>query len=99
MEYLLKIKNFILSHVSTATSRTLDWVAGMFLHIATIPSYMAVMKGVTDKLPNIDIVMFVWASLAMMFIRSVLRKDTLNTVTIAVGFMIQAIFLAVILFR
>lgn len=96
-------KNFFITffrdHLATISSRTFDWIAGMFLHIATIPSYVAVMKGITDKLPNIDIVMFVWAALALMFVRSVIRHDVLNTVTIAGGFMLQAMFLALILFR
>lgn len=93
------VVNFFVTHLAGISSRTFDWVAGLFLHIATIPSYVAVMKGVTDKLPNIDIVMFIWAALALMFVRSVIRKDILNVITIAAGFMAQAVFLALILFR
>ena len=93
------VVNFFVAHLAGISSRTFDWVAGLFLHIATIPSYVAVRKGVTDKLPNIDIVMFIWAALALMFVRSVIRKDILNVITIAGGFMTQAVFLALILFR
>lgn len=91
--------SFFRDHLSTVSSRTFDWLAALLLHVSTFPAYIAVIKGVTDNLPNVDIVLFVWAALALMFVRSVIRHDTLNVVTIALGFIMQAVFMALILFR
>lgn len=90
--------SFFRDHLSTVSSRTFDWIAALLLHVSTFPAYTAVIKGVTDTLPNLDIVLFVWTALALMFVRSVIRNDTLNVVTIALGFIMQAVFMAFILF-
>jgi hypothetical protein len=44
-------------------------------------------------------VLFLWAGLVLLFGRAILLKDTLNIVTIGVGFIVQAVLMALILYR
>ena len=55
--------------------------------------------GLSDGTPNLDIVLFAWAGLVLMFLRAVVLKDVLNIVTIGLGFIVQATLMALILFK
>jgi hypothetical protein len=57
------------------------------------------MAGVTDKLPPIDLVLFIWAALVTFFIRAAILKDTVVVLTVGVGFMVNSVFMALILFK
>lgn len=93
------IIEFIKNKLSKISADTLAWLANISLHCATVPSLLALMTGVTDKNPNLDIVLMLWASLGLLFLRSVLLKDLLNIVTIGIGFILQASALALIFFK
>lgn len=93
------VKNFLREHVKKLTADTLGWLAAIVLHCATVPSTLALMAGLTDRPPNIDLVLFVWAALVLLFARAIVLKDNLNTITIGTGFIVQAVMLAFIVFR
>jgi hypothetical protein len=78
---------------------TLGWLAVILMHAATIPSLIALLTGLSDRTPGLDIVLFIWTGLLLLFGRAIVLKDTLNIVTIGVGFIIQAVIMAVILFK
>lgn len=78
---------------------TLGWLAVILIHCATIPTLLALLTGLSDNVPNLDIVLFMWAGLVLLFIRSVVLKDTLNIITIGTGFIVQAVVMAMILFK
>lgn len=99
MKYLTTIRDFFVNRFSKISANTLAWIANIVLHFATIPSFLALMTGVTDKAPAVDVVIMLWTALALLFFRAVLLKDLLNIVTIGVGFMAQATFLALIYFK
>jgi hypothetical protein len=40
-----------------------------------------------------------WAGLSLLFARAVVQKDMLNIVTIGLGFIVQAVIMAMILFK
>jgi hypothetical protein len=40
-----------------------------------------------------------WAGLVLLFVRSVVMKDALNIITIGAGFIVQAVIMAMILFK
>jgi hypothetical protein len=44
-------------------------------------------------------VLFAWAGLVLLFFRAVVLKDLLNIITIGLGFIIQAVLMALILFK
>jgi hypothetical protein len=85
-----------ITHIST---ETLGWLANIVLHAATIPTFLAVGMGLTDKLPGIDIILLIWGGLTLLFARAIIAKDMLNVATIGVGFIIQAVLLALIFFK
>ena len=91
----LKLKNYF----GSLSAETLEWAAVLILHAATFPSLLAVMAGITDKLPAVDLVLMLWLSLALLFTKAAVRKDMLNIVTIGFGFMLQASMLALIFFK
>jgi len=90
---------FFKTRISKISADTLGWLANIALHTATIPSLFALMTGITDKTPSLDVVLMLWFSLALLFFRSVVTKDLLNIVTISTGFMVQAVLLVLIFFK
>lgn len=98
-ENLEQFKNFITTQVSHISAETLGWLAALVLHAATIPSLLAVMSGLTDRLPSVDLVLLVWTGLTLMFVKAAVQKDMLNVVTIGVGFIVQAVMMALIFFK
>jgi hypothetical protein len=89
-----------LSHsIHTVSADTLGWLAVIMIHGATIPTLLALLTGLSDRTPSVDIIMLMWGGLVLLFGRAVVLKDTLNIVTIGVGFIIQASIMALILFK
>jgi len=93
------IKNFIQNKLSKISADALGWTANVCMHAATIPAFFAMMTGLSDKPPSIDIILMLWAALMLQFFRAVVLKDLLNIITIGVGFMLQAMILALIYFK
>lgn len=87
-----------LEGLSKATAETFAWISILILNAATIPTFLSVMSGHSDKMPPLDIVGLLWIGILFYFVRSVIIKDMLMTVTIGVGFAVQAIMLGVIFF-
>lgn len=92
------VKN-IKEHAPQVSAETMGWVAGVLMHLATIPTLLAILTGLTEKMPPVDLVLFSWAGLMSLFIKAVIQKDLLNIVTIGLGFFIQAALLALIVFK
>lgn len=93
------ITKFFVKRFSQISAETLGWIAVVVLHAATIPSLLAVMAGLTDRLPGVDLVLLIWTGLALLFIKSAVQKDMLNLVTIGFGFIVQAVMMALIFFK
>jgi hypothetical protein len=94
----LLVKN-IKEHAPTVSAETMGWVAIILLHLATVPTMLAVLTGLTEKMPPVDMVLFSWAGLFCFFIKAAIQKDFLNIVTIGFGFFCQAAILALIVFK
>jgi hypothetical protein len=92
-------KNFVTTKFTAISSETFGWLAVVVLHASTIPSLLAVMAGLTDRLPGVDLVLLVWTGLTLLFIKAAVQKDMLNVVTIGFGFIIQAVMMALIFFK
>lgn len=98
-QILEKTKDFVSNQFSRISAETLGWMAVIVLHGATVPSLLAVMSGLTDRLPGMDLVLLVWTGLTLLFIKAAVQKDMLNIVTIGVGFIVQAVLMALIFFK
>jgi hypothetical protein len=86
-------------HLPKVSADTLGWLAVVVIHCATIPTLLALLTGLSDSVPNLDIVMFMWSGLVLLFFRAVVLKDMLNIITIGLGFIVQAVIMAMILFK
>jgi hypothetical protein len=93
------LRDYIRDSFRKVSAETLGWLAAIVLHAATVPTVLAIMTGLSDRTPNLDIVLFLWAGLVLLFLRAVVLKDILNIITIGVGFMVQAVLMALILFK
>jgi hypothetical protein len=93
------VRNFFTEHLGKISAETLGWLAVIVIHAATIPTLLALMAGLSDRAPQLDMVLFLWAGLMLMFLRAVVLKDMLNIITIGLGFMVQAVLMALLLFR
>ena len=98
-ETLEEFKNWAVAKVSHISAETFGWLAVIVLHAATIPSLFAVMNGLTDKMPAVDLVLLCWSGLTLLFIKAAVQKDMLNVVTIGFGFIVQAAMVALIFFK
>lgn len=93
------MKDFIQRHATRVSSETVGWLAVVFVHCATVPSLLGLILGVSDRLPSLDVVLFIWTGLLLMFFRALIMKDVLITITIGVGFIIQAGLLGFLVFK
>jgi len=98
-ELFNNLKNFFVDRIKHLTADTLGWLAAIILHLATIPQLLALISGFTDKTPDLEIVLFVWAGLALLWARAILLQNRLNIITIGTGFIVQAVLMAIIMFR
>lgn len=92
-------KNQFADAMNRISSELVGWVSIILLHFATIPSMLALMKGLTDNMLPIDLVLMIWGSLTLFFIKAVVQKDILNILTIGLGFVVQASMMALIFFK
>jgi hypothetical protein len=98
-ENMEQFKNTVKEAVSTLSSEAVGWIAILVLHAATIPSLLALMSGLSDTPPSVDLVLMVWTALTLFFVKAAVQKDMLNMVTIALGFIVQAVMMALIFFK
>ena len=92
------IKN-IKEHAPHVSAETMGWVAVILMHLATIPTLLAVLTGLTEKMPPVDLVLFAWTGLFCFFLKATIQKDILNIVTIGLGFFVQAALMSMIIFK
>jgi len=93
------VRNFFKNRFAHVSAETIGWVAILLLHGATIPGLIALMTGLTDSTPPVDVVLMLWAGLLMFLAKAAIQKDLLNMMTIGLGFMIQAVLLILIFFK
>ena len=96
---LEKFKTFVTGKFGQTSAETLGWLSIILLHAATVPSFLAIMSGLTDRAPSIDLVLLIWTALTLLFFKAAVQKDMLNLITIGLGFIVQASMLALIYFK
>jgi hypothetical protein len=95
----LAVVKFFKDHFAQISANTLGWIAVVFIHFSIIPTLLAAMSGLTDKMPPVDMVLFCWGALALLFVKAVMLKDNLNIFTIGSGFIIQCVLMGLMLFK
>ena len=89
----------LIENIGHISAETLNWIAVILIHMATIPTLIAILTGLTEKMPPVDLVGLVWLGLFMFFLRSVIARDLLNIITIGFGFFVQATLMGLIIFK
>jgi hypothetical protein len=98
-ESIKKMQELVSKYFKNLSSELISWLTVIVLHAATIPALFAVMIGVTDLMPPIDMTLMIWSALVLMFIKAAVKHHTLNILTIGLGFVIQATLMALIFFK
>jgi len=94
-----KVSKFVREKFAHVSAETLGWMAVIAVHAATIPSLLAVMTGLTDKMPGADLILLAWTGLTLLFVKAAVQKDMLNIITIGIGFIIQSVLMVLIFFK
>jgi hypothetical protein len=74
------------------------WAGMILVQSATLPTLLSNLLGYSDKLPPLSMVLLVWAGLALYFVRAYAQRDVLYMVSNGVGFVLNTILLAMIVF-
>ena len=98
-KYFQQFISFCKTSLTVTTAQTISWIGLVLIHASTVPTILSVMTGLNDKLPPIDMVLFVYGGLALFFVRAAILKDMINIVTIGVGFVIHTILLSLLIFK
>ena len=69
----------------------IGWTGLIALHAVTIPSLFGLMTGITDNTPPIDMVIILWAAMALFYIKAILERNVVSLVIIGLGFIMQSI--------
>jgi hypothetical protein len=77
----------------------IGWTGLIALHAVTIPSLFGLMTGLTDTTPPIDMVIILWAAMALFYIKAMLEKNTISVMIIGLGFIMQSILMALVFFK
>ena len=93
------VRKFFKDYLAHLSAETLGWLAVILFNCTLVPTLLALMTGLSDRTPSLDVVGFIWAGLVLLFFRAIVLKDMLNIITIGVGFMVQAVLMALILFK
>lgn len=78
---------------------TLNWIGIIIGHCVFLPSGLALLTGLTDRTPSLDVVVLVQAMLMLSFIRSVIVRDGIASVIHGLGWFGQSMLLAMIVFK
>jgi hypothetical protein len=93
------VREFVATSLARISADTLGWLAAILLHAATVPTMLALITGLSDRPPSLDLVLFMWSALVLLFLRAIVLRDNLNIITIGLGFIVQAVMMALVLFK
>jgi len=96
---IVAVRTFLTNSLAKISADTLGWLAALVFHASTIPTLLALLSGLSDRTPSLDVVLFLWTGLTLLFLRAIVLKDILNIITIGTGFIVQAVLMALILFK
>lgn len=96
---VLKMWRDFTSSIGHISIESMGWVGVLFLHAVTVPTMLGLMVGITDNTPPIDMVLILWAGLAMLYVKAIIQRDIINIILIGLGFIGQAFLMALVFFK
>lgn len=94
-----KLSEWVAANVRPVTAETFAWLAVIFIHSATVPTLLAVLTGLSDRMPTVDMVLLTWAGLSCLFAQAAVQRNMLQILTISAGFLLQSSLMALIFFK
>ena len=94
-----QVYKWLQDHLGRISAHTLGWITIILLHFASIPTLVAVLMAQSDKLPPVDLMVFVWSGLLTLFFKSLIERNFLYVATICLGFAAQTLIMGLILFK
>ena len=91
MKFIQKIRGM-------AAPELAGWLAMVMLHSNTMPTTISVIMGYNAILPPLSMVLLTWAGLALYLWRAIYQKDMLYIVSNGIGFALNSLLLAIIVF-
>lgn len=85
--------------LNLVSAETLGWLAVLMLHASTVPMLMALLSGLSDRMPPLDMLLLVYGGLVALFLQALARRNMLQIATISAGFVMQATLVAMIFFK
>ena len=89
----------VASHIAHLSAHTLGWVSIILLHFSAVPTLISILVAQNDKLPPVDLILFIWAALITLFFKSLIERNFLYVATNCVGFCAQTVMMSLILFK
>jgi hypothetical protein len=99
VNFLTSVWIDIKSSIRQVSIDGIGWTGLIALHAVTIPSLFGLMTGLTDTTPPIDMVIILWAAMALFYIKAMLEKNTISVMIIGLGFIMQSILMALVFFK
>lgn len=99
MSKILSIIEFVKNYFATISTNTLGAFSIICLNLATMPALVTVLLGKTDHLPSLDVVLFIWAALVAIFVKSLIERNIFYVILVALGFLSQTVIMSLILFK
>lgn len=90
---------FIREHLTNISAHTLGWLTIIMLHLSSVPTLFAVLTHQSDRMPPVDIMLFIWGALIAVFFKSLFERNFLYLATICLGFCGQTVLMSLILFK
>jgi hypothetical protein len=90
---------FFRDHLGRVTGNTLGWIVIVLLHLSAMPTLLSVIIGDSDRLPPIDIMVFIWSALVALFFKSLIENNRAYIATICLGFVVQTFMMGLVMFR
>lgn len=91
MKFIEKIRGM-------AAPELAGWLAMVMLHSNTVPTTVGKILGYSTTMPPLSMVLLTWAGLALYLWRAIYQKDMLYIVSNGIGFALNSLLLAIIVF-
>lgn len=89
----------LVEYFSTISERTLSISSIIVLNCIFIPTLLAQLNGLSDKLPSLDSVLLVITALTIMAFHAILKNDRLLILVHMLGFIVNLVILSLVIFR
>ena len=99
IQFFVKLWNEFKSSIRQVSIDGIGWTGLIALHAVTIPSLFGLMTGITDNTPPIDMVIILWAAMALFYIKAILERNVISLIIIGLGFIMQSILMALVFFK